>query len=770
MKINEELETILNAAYLDAKQRKNEYLSPEHVLYAALHYEYPRSILMECGVQPDELRNEVDAHLKNKVPTVPEREPLRSLGFQNVIDRALFHTQNAQKDDVDIGDILVSILDEEKSFGAYFLKKAGVTRLNLLETISHGLNIVGIDETDNSEDIEDEFQNGEEEIPAGGKRRRKSALDQFTTNLTDLANQGLLEPLIGREDILERTIQVLCRRLKNNPIHVGDPGVGKTAITEGLANRIVEEKVPDLLKGYRIFSLDMGSILAGTRFRGDFEERIKKVISELTKEEKIILFIDEIHTVVGAGAVSGGSLDAANMLKPALASGKIRCIGSTTHEEYKKYFEKDRAMSRRFQRIDVNEPTEDETVEILMGLRPKYEEYHNVRYTDGALNTAVHLSAQYINDRFLPDKAIDVIDEAGAYTRMNTFREGHEDAPPVTIEDKQIEKVISKIAHIPERSVSVSEKERLASLEQDLRSNVFGQAEAIEPVVEAVKRSRAGFRHPDKPVANFLFVGPTGVGKTEMARQLSNTLGVPLHRFDMSEYQEKHTVSRLIGSPPGYVGYEEGGLLSDAIRKNPHSVLLLDEIEKAHQDIFNVLLQVMDYATLTDNTGKKADFRNVIIIMTSNAGAREIGKPMIGFGDRSVSAGAIEEAVERYFSPEFRNRLDKVVVFNNLDKEVIKQIVKKELLEFNRQLTEKDVRLEATEACIEWIADHGYSPEFGARNISRLIEEKIKSYFVDAVLFGKLQHGGTAKADVQNDNIVIFPLSENDTEEVTESI
>jgi ATP-dependent Clp protease ATP-binding subunit ClpA len=458
------------------------------------------------------------------------------------------------------------------------------------------------------------------------------------------------------------------------------------------------------------------------------------------------------------------------MLKPALASGKIRCIGSTTHEEYKKYFEKDRAMSRRFQRIDVNEPSEEETLEILMGLRPKYEEYHNVRYTDEALQTAVHLSAQYINDRFLPDKAIDVIDEAGAYTRMTTFKEGDETAPPVDIDESGIERVVSKIAHIPEKSVSVSEKERLGVLEQDLRASVFGQDEAIETVVKAVKRSRAGFRNPDKPVANFLFVGPTGVGKTEMARQLSSTLGIPLHRYDMSEYQEKHTVSRLIGSPPGYVGYEEGGLLSDAIRKNPHSVLLLDEIEKAHQDIFNVLLQVMDYATLTDNTGKRADFRNVIIIMTSNAGAREIGKPLIGFGDQTVSAGAIEEAVERYFSPEFRNRLDKIVVFNNLDLEVIKQIVKKEFIEFNRQLAEKGVRLEATEECIEWISRKGYSHEFGARNISRLVEEKIKSYFVDAVLFGDLQEGGRAVADIENDDIVIKALNGSGTEEISTAV
>jgi ATP-dependent Clp protease ATP-binding subunit ClpA len=769
MRINRELQAILNAAYQEAKQRNHEYLTPEHVLYAALHFDYPRDVVAECGVDPDGIRTQLDTHLKEKVPVVEGADPLQSLGFQNVIERAVFHTEAASKEEVDIGDIIVSIFDEDESFGAYYLRKAGLQRIDLLQIISHGVSSAERQEGEEDYEVEDdeelldeeeaatdfgEAEEAEEPTEQGEKRGKKDALAKFTTDLTELAEQGKLEPLIGREDILERTVQVLCRRLKNNPVHLGDPGVGKTAITEGLAQRIADGTVPSVLKGYRVLALDMGGMLAGTRYRGDFEERMKQVIKALEKRDDVILFIDEIHTVVGAGAVAGGSMDASNMLKPALSSGRIRCVGSTTYEEYKKYFEKDRALSRRFQKIEVAEPTEDETVEILKGLRDKYEEYHNVTYTDEALESAVHLSHLYITDRNLPDKAIDVIDEAGAYIRMRIEASEH-DAEPVTITDRDIEKVVSRIAKIPERSVSTSEKDRLGSLDHDLHQVVFGQDNAIASVVEAVKRSRAGFRNPDKPVANFLFVGPTGVGKTELARQLASTLGVPMHRFDMSEYQEKHTVSRLIGSPPGYVGYEEGALLTDAIRKTPHAVLLLDEIEKAHQDIFNILLSVMDYATMTDNTGKKADFRNVIIIMTSNAGAREIGKPMIGFGERQVTNEAVSDAVERIFSPEFRNRLDKVVIFNALGTDVIEDIVQKEIKGFNSQLAEKKVEVEVTPAALRWLAERGYSEEFGARNISRLVEEKVKSYFVDAVLFGELEHGGTAVVDVEDDDITI---------------
>ncbi|MCE1196682.1 AAA family ATPase, partial [bacterium] len=552
----------------------------------------------------------------------------------------------------------------------------------------------------------------------------------------------------------ERTIQVLCRRLKNNPIHVGEPGVGKTAITEGLAQRIVAGKVPPLLAGYTLYSLDMGALLAGTKFRGDFEERVKKVVDVLLKKEKAILFIDEIHTIVGAGAVTGGSMDASNLLKPALTSGKLRCIGSTTYDEYNKIFEKDRALSRRFQKIDIAEPSQAETVEILKGLRPKYEEYHKVHYSDEALESAVRLSAQFITERRLPDKAIDVIDEAGARARINAYKEGEKEADSlVEIKVPEIETVVAKIARIPERSVSSSEKDRLAGLDAALKREVFGQDSAIDAVVKAVKRSRAGFRAPDKPVANFLFVGPTGVGKTELARQLAKQLGVTLHRFDMSEYQEKHTVSRLIGSPPGYVGYEEGGLLTDAIRKNPHAVVLLDEIEKAHGDIYNILLQIMDYATLTDNQGRKADFRNVILIMTSNAGARDVGKSLIGFGDRVMTNAALDDAVERSFTPEFRNRLDAVVHFGNLPMDIIQKIVAKALDDFREQLADKKVKLVASEAVIAYLAEKGYSREFGARNIGRLVEDKIKPFFVDEVLFGRLEHGGTAIADLVADDI-----------------
>jgi ATP-dependent Clp protease ATP-binding subunit ClpA len=592
-----------------------------------------------------------------------------------------------------------------------------------------------------------------------------------------MAREGKLEPVIGRENELDRTVQVLCRRFKNNPVHVGDSGVGKTAITEGLAQRIITGKVPPTLKDFSIFSLDMGALIAGTKYRGDFEERVKRVVEEMLKKDKAILFIDEIHTLVGAGAVSGNALDAANILKPVLGSGKLRCIGSTTHEEYGKYFEKDRALSRRFQKIDINEPSEEDAVAILRGLKDKYEDYHKVHYSEEALESAVKLSAQYITERRLPDKAIDVIDEAGAFVRIEAYKkqsmENNGRQPAETLNGAQrmvgsetksetvqegtvdfigigtteIETVVSKIARIPEKSIGMSEKDRLKSLDENLRMRVFGQDDAVTSVVKAVKRSRAGFRAPNKPVANFLFVGPTGVGKTELARSLTEILDIPMHRYDMSEYQEKHTVSRLIGSPPGYVGYEEGGLLTDAVRKQPHGVVLLDEIEKAHEDIYNILLQIMDYATLTDNNGRKADFRNIVLIMTSNAGAREIGKSLIGFGERINDESALDESIEKIFTPEFRNRLDAVVRFGHLSREVMISIVDKELNLFKSQLAEKNVTLEVTGSCINQLAEEGYSREFGARNAGRLVEEKIKTFFVDEVLFGTLSEGGRAIAD-----------------------
>lgn len=755
MKVSPEVQAIVNAAYNEAKIRNHEYLMPEHILFAGLSFEKVRNIFESCDADLEQMRRGIEAYFEQKMPIIKNAEPIQSAGFQAVIERAVMQSQSAGKDEVQISDLIVSLYDEERTYAGYLMRKLGIKRLQLLEVLSHGSS-----EEEKDDDIlygeesESTEERGEEQT-RDRKGSRASALERFATDLTALAAAGKLEPVIGREAEIERTIQVLCRRLKNNPIHVGDAGVGKTAITEGLAQRIAAGNVPPKLRGYTIWSLDMGSLLAGTKFRGDFEERIKKVVDILIKKEKVILFIDEIHTIVGAGAVTGSSLDASNLLKPALASGKLRCIGSTTYEEYNKFFEKDRALSRRFQKIDIVEPTVQETIQILQGLRPKYEEYHNVRYTDEALEAAVRLASQFITERKLPDKAIDVIDEAGALARMNAYKLNPEREPEVIqITPREIEVVVAKIARIPEKTVTSSEKDKLATLEATLKREVFGQDSAIETVVKAVKRSRAGFRAPDKPIANFLFVGPTGVGKTELARQLARHLGIPLHRFDMSEYQEKHTVSRLIGSPPGYVGYEEGGLLTDAIRKTPNAVVLLDEIEKAHPDIYNILLQIMDYATLTDNQGRKADFRNVILIMTSNAGARDIGKPLIGFGERQMSASALDEAVERTFSPEFRNRLDAVVHFSNLPMPVIERIVLKALDEFRAQLEEKKVRLMVDDAVVHYLAERGYSPEFGARNINRLIEDQIKSFFVDEVLFGRLEHGGTATAHLQGETIV----------------
>ncbi|MFZ4618579.1 MAG: ATP-dependent Clp protease ATP-binding subunit ClpA, partial [Rectinemataceae bacterium] len=782
MKVSQEVQAIFNAAYNEAKLRNHEYLTPEHILYASLSFEEVRQILASCEADVEGLKRGMEAYFEQKIPQVKAMEPVQTAGFQSVIERAVLQSQASGKEEVEVADILVSLFDEERNYSAYYLRKAGVKRLQLLEVISHGSE----GEADAFEDEEEEGEEDEEATPEREERKprqggRVSSLERFATDLTKLAKEGKLEPVIGRESEIERTVQVLCRRLKNNPIHVGDAGVGKTAITEGLAQRIVAGTVPPRLAGFTIYGLDMGALLAGTKFRGDFEERIKRVVDELLKKDKAILFIDEIHTIIGAGAVSGGSMDASNLLKPALTSGKLRCIGSTTFDEYNKYFEKDRALSRRFQKIDIVEPSQADALEILKGLRSRYEDYHKVRYNDEALDLAVSLSAQYITERRLPDKAIDVIDEAGAWARINAFKNGEtaaattaiaeaatakavpeakqegeagepdspagedrvseegpklvpdaesagspkakegSEAPPKLVEAvldigrKEIEIVVAKIARIPERSVSTSEKEKLGSLGDDLKLEVFGQDAAIDAVVKAVKRSRAGFRTADKPVANFLFVGPTGVGKTELARQLAKALGVSLHRFDMSEYQEKHTVSRLIGSPPGYVGYDEGGLLTDAIRKTPHAVVLLDEIEKAHPDVYNILLSIMDYATLTDNQGRKADFRNVVLIMTSNAGARDIGKSLIGFGERSLTDTALNEAVERAFTPEFRNRLDAVVRFENLPAAVIEKIVVKAIDEFKVMLADKKVSLETTPGLVTWLAEKGYSREFGAR-------------------------------------------------------
>lgn len=751
MKVNDELNKIITTAFAEAKARAHEYITPEHILYASLFSRQGIDIISNCGGDVDRIKKDLESFLRGgHIPTVKGVEPIQSEGFQNVIENAMLHVASSGKEELNIGDVYAALFYEKESFAVSFLEQDGISRFSILNYISHGISV----SSDQDSEVIEKEEEKETELPhteKKEKKKKKKFLELYTTELTEKARRGEIDPIIGREDIIERTVQILCRRLKNNPVHVGEPGVGKTAITEGLAIRISEDEIPDPLKGSKIYMLDMGGLLAGTKYRGDFEERMKRIIKELLEEEKAILFIDEIHNVVGAGAVSGGSLDASNILKPALASRKLQCIGSTTYEEYKKYFERDRALSRRFQKIDISEPGVDETIEILAGLKEHYEEFHGVSYTESALRAAAELSNKYINDRFLPDKAIDVIDEVGAYIRMNR---SEKDQKKVVIDQEQIEKVIAKIARIPEKSVSESENIKLKKIEAELKQEIFGQDNAIKLVAEAIKRSRAGFRDPDKPVASMLFVGPTGVGKTELTRQLARILGITLHRYDMSEYQEKHTVARLIGAPPGYVGFDQGGLLTEAIRKTPHAVLLLDEIEKAHTDIFNTLLQIMDYATLTDNTGKKADFRNVIIIMTSNAGARRLGQIKIGFDERSVDKGAINEAVDKFFSPEFRNRLDKVVTFNQLDEKLILRILKKNIDEFKKLLEEKNIKLHITTKCYQWLAKKAYSKLFGAREVARIVEDKIKSYFVDEVLFGKLSKGGKVTADIKADDVI----------------
>jgi len=756
MKISEPVRIIIDRAYNEAKLRSHEYLTPEHILYAALEFAEVQEILQACGANLEHLKHGIEIFFDQKIPVIADADPIQTVYFQSVIERAVMTCQAAQKKTLDASDILVSLYDEEKNYCAYYMRLAGVRRYDLLNVISHGIDneqsfSLGNRSQPQNDGEETKDGSSDEDLFDGSaktKAGKKNVLEKYATELTAMARENRLEPVIGREAELDRTVQVLCRRLKNNPVHVGDSGVGKTAITEGLAQRIVAGKVPPTLKDFSIYSLDMGALVAGTKYRGDFEERIKRVVEEMLKKEKAILFIDEIHTLVGAGSVSGSALDASNLLKPALASGKLRCIGSTTHEEYGKFFDKDRALSRRFQKIDINEPSENDAIKIILGLKTKYEDYHHVHYSDEAVEGAVRLSAQFITERRLPDKAIDVIDEAGSFARIEAFKTVQEGSVEIIeIGLPLIETVVSKIARIPERSVGENEKDKLFYLEGRLKERIFGQDEAVKTVVKAVKRSRAGFRAPDKPVANFLFVGPTGVGKTELARSLADVMGITMHRFDMSEYQEKHTVSRLVGAPPGYVGFEEGGLLTDAIRKQPHGIVLLDEIEKAHPDIYNILLQIMDYATITDNNGRKADFRNVVLIMTSNAGARDIGKSLIGFGERTEDETVVDGAVEKIFTPEFRNRLDAIVHFSHLSREIMVSIVNKELNLFKTQLAEKKVNLETTEACINQLAIDGYSRESGARNVGRLVEEKIKSFFVDEVLFGRLESGGQARAD-----------------------
>jgi len=746
MELDANANKILSAAYTCAKQNRHEYLTPEHILYSSLFFEEGKVIIENCGGHAEDLKNDLEKYFVDNITLIENGEPVQTVGFNRVIQTAAMHCFSAGKQFVRIGDIIAAMFTETDSFSTYYLEKYGITRLVVLEYISHGVSALSDVASKSGDDDSEAYNVAVNNISS----QNDDFLSQFTVELVAKAAKGKIDPVIGRENELRRTIHVLSRRNKNNPIHVGEPGVGKTAITEGLATMIAKGDVPGKLKGSKIYSLDIGSLIAGTKYRGDFEERVKKVLNELMKKDKAIIYIDEIHTIVGAGAVSGGAMDASNILKPYLTSGNLKFIGSTTYDEYKKHFEKDGALSRRFQKIDISEPSVEQAYDILKGLKEKYEGFHSVTYTEEALKAACELSYKYINDRKLPDKAIDVIDEAGALARL----EAGDMEPFVYVDRKAIEKVVSSIARIPVMQVTQTEVDKLKTLENEIRKGLFGQEKAVSAVVKAIRSSRAGFSEGEKPVASLLFVGPTGVGKTELAKQLAGTLGISLQRFDMSEYQEKHAVARLIGSPPGYVGYEEGGLLTDIIRKNPHCVLLLDEIEKAHPDIFNVLLQVMDYATLTDNAGKKADFKNVILIMTSNAGAKDVGKSLIGFENREVEKSAILKEVDKVFLPEFRNRLDGVVVFNKIDMTMAKQIVLKQLGIFANKLKEKHVSIELTEICIDYLAKKGVDSKFGAREIQRAFNDEVKSLFVEEVLYGKLCKGGEVIVDIETDEVI----------------
>ncbi|MDG2003967.1 MAG: ATP-dependent Clp protease ATP-binding subunit ClpA [Novosphingobium sp.] len=742
------LEKTLHAALSHASDRSHEYATLEHLLLALIDDGDGAEVMQACGVDLADLGDVVRQYLDQEyqsLKTEEQGDPSPTAGFQRVIQRAILHVQSSGKDTVTGANVLVALFSERDSYAVYFLQQQDMSRLDAVSFISHGIGKGGKRIEDRSpKDSDGETPQAEEKAEGKGNKK-DSALDQFCVNLNEKALAGKVDPLIGRGPEVDRTIQILCRRSKNNPLYVGEPGVGKTAIAEGLARKIVEGDVPEVLNDAVIYSLDMGSLLAGTRYRGDFEERLKQVVAELEKLEGAILFIDEIHTVIGAGATSGGAMDASNLLKPALSGGSIRCVGSTTYKEFRNHFEKDRALLRRFQKIDVNEPTVEDTIKILKGLRSAFEEHHKVRYTPDALKTAVELSARYINDRKLPDKAIDVIDEVGAMQML---------VPPSrrkkTITAKEIEKVIATMARIPPKSVSSDDKKALESLGKDLKRVVYGQDNAIEVLSSAMKLSRAGLREPDKPIGSFLFSGPTGVGKTEVARQLASIMGIPLQRFDMSEYMERHSVSRLIGAPPGYVGFDQGGLLTDAVDQQPHSVLLLDEIEKAHPDLFNILLQIMDNGRLTDHHGKTVDFRNVVLIMTTNAGAADMASQGIGFGDVSKE-DASDEAVKRMFAPEFRNRLDAIVPFSYLGKETVSRVVDKFILQLELQLAEQNVHIQCDSDARDWLAGRGYDKLYGARPMARLIQEKVKQPLAEELLFGKLANGGEVHVSVKED-------------------
>jgi ATP-dependent Clp protease ATP-binding subunit ClpA len=735
--LSSELEMCLNEAFHQAREARHEFLTVEHLLLAILDTPRVREVLRACGADLPKLRDELKHHIDETTPRIAsgeEREVQPTLGFQRVLQRAVFHVQSSGKKEVGVGNVLVSIFTEKQSHAVFLLSKHDVTRLDVVNFVSHGLSKVPDEKVDKEEGAETE-----REAEGSG------ALDKYATNLNKLAEAGKIDPLIGRKLEIERTIEILCRRRKNNPLYVGEAGVGKTAIAEGLARLIVEGAVPDVLADCTIFALDMGSLIAGTKYRGDFEKRLKAVISEIKKQPGAILFIDEIHTVIGAGAASGGVMDASNLIKPVLTNGELRCIGSTTYQEYRGIFEKDHALARRFQKIDVSEPSVQETVEILRGLKPRFEEHHGVKYSDAALSAAAELSARHINDRHMPDKAIDVVDEAGARLRLQPV-----DVRASTVEVTHIEDVVARMARIPAKSVSTSDREVLRNLERNLKLVIFGQDKAVESLGAAIKMARSGLGDQRKPVGSFLFAGPTGVGKTEVTRQLAIAMGVEFIRFDMSEYMERHTVSRLIGAPPGYVGFDQGGLLTEAVAKHPHSVVLLDEIEKAHPDVFNLLLQVMDHGTLTDNNGRKADFRHVVIVMTTNAGAADMSRTSIGFTQSDNTSDGME-AIKRLFSPEFRNRIDAVIQFAPLDQKTIERVVDKLLVEVEMQLEQKGVMLHVGDDARSWLAVKGYDPKMGARPMARLIQEQIKRPLAEELLFGKLANGGQVQVRVAQD-------------------
>ena len=754
--IAQELEVSLHMAFVEARQKRHEFITVEHLLLALLDNPSAAEVLRACAANVEELRRELTNFINEHTPKVESEEEIDTqptLGFQRVIQRAILHVQSSGKKEVTGANVLVAIFGEKDSHAVYFLQRQKISRLDVVNFISHGIAKTPQQGAGAAQNRNEQEQ-GEQEQEGGSAG---GALENYTQNLNQQALVGKIDPLIGRDKEIERVIQTLCRRRKNNPLLVGEAGVGKTAIAEGLARRIIDDRVPEILKGAQVYALDMGALLAGTKYRGDFEQRLKAVLKQLRESQNAILFIDEIHTLIGAGAASGGTLDASNLLKPALSSGQLKCIGATTYSEFRQIFEKDHALSRRFQKIDVAEPSVAETIEILKGLKSRFEEHHNVKYSAAALSSAAELSARYINDRHLPDKAIDVIDEAGAAQRILPKSKQRK-----TIGKGEIEEIVAKIARIPPRTVSNDDKTALRTLERDLRNVVFGQDAAIEALAKAIKMSRSGLGNPLKPIGSFLFSGPTGVGKTEVARQLAYTLGIELERFDMSEYMERHAVSRLIGAPPGYVGFDNGGLLTEAITKKPHCVLLLDEIEKAHPDIYNILLQVMDHGTLTDNNGRQADFRNVIIIMTTNAGAESMQKSVIGFSAKREAGDEMNE-IKRMFSPEFRNRLDAMISFKPLDNEIILKVVDKFLMQLEAQLHEKKVEAHFSNELKTWLASEGFDPLMGARPMARLIQDTIRSALADELLFGRLASGGKVTIDLDENHQVKLVFDEKET-------